>query len=164
MPRRHRRVRTSWSGCGCPEGATQKPSRNVERGWVCVKPTPKGPRFVRAVCKTPDGGAASAQPASGRKKIRWVAATPTLPAVERPRARRAAPAPADCDPPVVRVEVPVLTSSAPADRAPRKRKSRAKADPQQCTCQAGSMMRDTKQGVRCFDPRLQRFTKMRCAS
>lgn len=111
---------------------------------MCVKPTSKGPRFVRAVCKT-DGGA-SAPAATPRVRRRAPVTT-------------AAAADAPCDtPPVVRVEVPVLT--APAE--PRKRKRRVK-DPNRCACQPGSMMRETKQGARCYDPRAQRFTKMRCA-
>lgn len=51
--RKHRRVRNSWSGCHCPDGS-KRVQTSKTRGWSCLKPTAKGPRFVRAVCNTED--------------------------------------------------------------------------------------------------------------
>jgi hypothetical protein len=51
--RRHRRRRKDWTGCGCPSGAKMVVSQSKQkggRGWNCMKPTKKGPRFVKAVC------------------------------------------------------------------------------------------------------------------
>lgn len=48
--RKHRRVRSDWSGCKCPEGSEYRHTPRVTRGWTCLKPTKRGPRFVRAVC------------------------------------------------------------------------------------------------------------------
>lgn len=65
MPRRpHRRVRTSWTGCGCPEGtkkvatcSTRSSVCNKGRGWGCLgsRKTKNGRRiasWVAAVCST----------------------------------------------------------------------------------------------------------------
>lgn len=53
--RRHRKLRSDWSGCGCPEGAREVVNRKAtSRGWACVKDTERGPRFVSAVCDVRD--------------------------------------------------------------------------------------------------------------
>jgi hypothetical protein len=52
--RKHRRVRTSWAGCGCPEGTkrvTVKVTKRNARGWSCSKNTDRGARYVRASCQ-----------------------------------------------------------------------------------------------------------------
>lgn len=53
--RKHRRVRPHWEGCGCPSGAQRvsqfaKPHPQA-RGFLCIAPTQRGPRFVRASCE-----------------------------------------------------------------------------------------------------------------
>ena len=61
--RKHRRVRSSWQGCGCPEGAKKVTTCSTGgkvcrgRGWGClgVGRTAKGrpiPRWVAAVCSS----------------------------------------------------------------------------------------------------------------
>ncbi len=63
--RKHRRVRKSWEGCGCPKGTKKVTTCSIKngkkvcrgRGWGCLgvgksktgKPTP---RFFAAVCPT----------------------------------------------------------------------------------------------------------------
>lgn len=51
--RKHRRVRTSWSGCGCPDGTKRvsvKATKRNARGWSCIQNTAKGARYVKASC------------------------------------------------------------------------------------------------------------------
>lgn len=50
--RKHRRVRSDWSGCECPDGSEYRSTPRITRGWTCIKKTARGPRFVRAVCDT----------------------------------------------------------------------------------------------------------------
>lgn len=56
---RRSRSRKSWSGCGCPSGATKVSTKGHGRGWVCVKKVTTRsrmggqvtvPRFVKASC------------------------------------------------------------------------------------------------------------------
>lgn len=56
MPRRkHRRVRPHWEGCGCPSGSEFVDFQSAPpyaRKFLCIAPTPNGPRFVRADCSS----------------------------------------------------------------------------------------------------------------
>lgn len=119
--RKHRRVRPHWEGCGCPSGAQMvsqfaKPHPQA-RGFLCIAPTQRGPRFVRASCE------------QGRQRE----SEPVPPAF-----MRRLPAP---------MREQLLMLPAPREEKKPRKPRKARLDWSKCKCPAGSEQRVNKRGI-----------------
>ena len=146
-------MRTNWAGCACPDGARYVSTRGRTRGWSCVKNTPKGSRFVKAVCKVGGAGAnllSAGEDGPARNAI-----------VRRQRDSLARQRAVEAEAILAPRDVLIVESGplAPPPR-PKKARSKGKVDWSRCKCPPGATLQTTKKGQVCKQK--NKFVKAVC--
>jgi len=143
MRRKHRRVRPHWDDCGCPSGAQRVdyavPSKRT-RGWTCIAPTQRGPRFVRAKCA--GNGGSHLLPSSSGPSPRDMPPALRVRLLRQAAAAEQLPLRFDPGPDPRQLEIPLRKA----------KKRRAKLDWDKCKCPSGSEQRVNAKGARsCYE-------------